>query len=96
MDRVGRAKENLAYRTGGGDYINMTEFGKLLILLGVLLVVAGIAILALGRTNLPLGRLPGDIVYHRKNATIYFPLATCVLLSVALTIVLYVLARFTR
>jgi hypothetical protein len=52
--------------------------------------------LLLGRTHLPLGRLPGDIVYRGKNTTIYLPLATCVLLSVVLTIVLYVVGRWRK
>jgi len=74
----------------------MAESGKLLILLGVVLVVAGIILMLLGRTHLPLGRLPGDITYRGKNTTVYFPLATSLLLSVLLSIVLYVIARFRK
>ena len=74
----------------------MTDFGKLLIVFGVVLVVVGIALVALGRTNLPLGRLPGDIIYRGKNTTFYFPLVTSVLLSVVLSIVLYVVGRWKR
>jgi hypothetical protein len=74
----------------------MTDFGKLLILFGLVLLVAGLVLVGLGRTHLPLGRLPGDIVYRGKNTTIYFPLATCLLLSVVLTIVLYVIGRWKR
>jgi len=74
----------------------MTDLGKLLIVFGVVLVVAGLVLVVLGRTNLPLGRLPGDIVYRGKNTTIYFPLATSVVLSVVLTIVLYVIGRWRR
>ena len=72
------------------------EFGKLLIFLGVLLVVAGAIVMLLSRANLPLGRLPGDIIYRGKNTRIYFPLATSLLLSVLLSIVLYVLSRWRR
>lgn len=72
----------------------MADFGKLLISLGAIIFIAGIALVLLGRTNLPLGRLPGDIVYRGKNATFYFPLATSILLSVVLTVVLYVVSRF--
>jgi Protein of unknown function (DUF2905) len=72
----------------------MTDLGKLLIFLGVLLVVGGLALVLLGRTNLPLGRLPGDILYRGKNTTFYFPLATSILLSVVLSLVLYVISRF--
>jgi len=77
-------------------YDQMTDFGRLLIALGVVLVVAGIALVVLGRTNLPLGRLPGDIIYRGKNTTFYFPLVTSVLLSVVLSIVLYVVGRWKR
>jgi hypothetical protein len=74
----------------------MTDFGKLLIVLGIVLVVAGAALMVLGRTNLPLGRLPGDIIYRGKNTTFYFPLATSLLVSVVLSVVLYVLTRWKR
>jgi hypothetical protein len=74
----------------------MADFGKVLALLGVILAVAGVAMVWLSRTGLPLGRLPGDIVYRGKNTTFYFPLATSLLLSVALSFVLYVIGRFRR
>ena len=74
----------------------MTDLGKLLIFLGAILVVAGIVLTVLGRTHLPLGRLPGDIVYRGKNTTFYFPLATSVLLSVVLSLVLYVVGRWRK
>lgn len=74
----------------------MTELGKLLIGLGAVIVVAGIVLMLLGRTNLPLGRLPGDFVYRGKNTTVYFPLATSILVSLVLTVVLYVVARWRR
>jgi hypothetical protein len=74
----------------------MTDLGRLLILLGAVLVVAGAALTVLGRANLPLGRLPGDIVYRGKNTTFYFPLATSVVVSVVLSIVLYVVGRWRR
>ncbi len=72
----------------------MSELGKILISLGLLLVAAGCIFLLLGRTHLPIGRLPGDFVYRSKHSTVYFPLATCILLSVILTLVLYVVGRF--
>ena len=74
----------------------MTDLGKVLIVLGVVLVMAGIGVTALGRTNLPLGRLPGDIVHRGKNTTFYFPLMTSVVVSVVLSIVLYVVGRWKR
>jgi hypothetical protein len=74
----------------------MADFGKVLALLGVILAVAGMVMVLLGRTGLPLGRLPGDIVYRGKHTTFYFPLATSLLLSLALSLVLYVIGRFRR
>jgi hypothetical protein len=47
----------------------------------------------MGRTHLPIGRLPGDIVYRGKHTTFYFPLATSILLSVVLTLVLWLVGR---
>ena len=49
-----------------------------------------------GRANIPLGRLPGDIVYRGKNSTFYFPLATSILVSVVLSVVMYLIGRFRR
>ena len=74
----------------------MADFGKLLILLDVILLVAGVVFIFLGKTNLPIGKLPGDIVYRGKNTTVYFPLATSILVSVVLTLVMYVIGRFRR
>lgn len=74
----------------------MAEFGKLLILFGIVLLVLGLVLVGLGRTNLPLGRLPGDILYRGKHTTFYFPLATSILLSVVLSLVLYVISRMRR
>jgi hypothetical protein len=74
----------------------MSDLGKLLILAGVVLVVVGVVVTVLGRLNLPLGRLPGDMVYRGKHTTFYFPLVTSVLLSVVLTLVLYVVGRWKR
>ena len=74
----------------------MTDLAKLLIFLGAALILAGVLLLVVGRLHLPLGRLPGDILYRGKNTTFYFPLATSILLSVLLTLVLYVIGRWRR
>lgn len=74
----------------------MGDLGKLLVFVGVVLAVGGLLLILLGRTNLPLGRLPGDIVYRGKNTTFYFPLATSILLSVVLSVLLYLISRFRR
>ena len=71
----------------------MAEFGKILILFGVLIALFGVVLIFAGRVHLPLGRLPGDIVYRGKSTTFYFPLATCIVLSVVLSLVLYLVGR---
>jgi hypothetical protein len=71
----------------------MPDLGKLLLFFGLILVVAGLVLMVFGRMNIPLGRLPGDIVYRGKNTTFYFPLATSILLSVVLSVVLYFIGR---
>jgi hypothetical protein len=72
------------------------ELGKVLVFLGVFLVVGGVVVMLMGRLNVPLGRLPGDILYRGKNTTFYFPLTTSVLVSVVLSILLYVVSRWRR
>ena len=74
----------------------MSDLGKVLVFAGVIAIVAGIALMLLGRANIPLGRLPGDIVYRGKNTTFYFPLATSILISVVLSLVLYLVGRFRQ
>lgn len=74
----------------------MNELGKILVFVGLLLAAGGVALILLGRSGLPIGRLPGDIVYRGKNTTVYFPLATSLLLSVAVTLVLYLINRLRR
>jgi hypothetical protein len=71
----------------------VTEIGKMLLFFGVVLAVIGLVLVLLGRTNLPIGRLPGDILYRGKHTTFYFPLATSILLSVVLSVILYLVSR---
>jgi hypothetical protein len=72
----------------------LSQIGKLILELGLALVVIGGALMLAGRAGLPLGRLPGDFVYRGKHATVYFPLVTCIVISVVLTLILYVISRF--
>jgi hypothetical protein len=72
------------------------ELGKLLLVVGVLLVGAG-AFLAFGaRLPFRLGRLPGDIAYQGRHGSFYFPVVTCILLSVALTLIFWIINFFRR
>jgi hypothetical protein len=72
------------------------EVGKLLVFLGGMLVIVGVVVMLLGRMHLPLGRLPGDFLYRGKNTTVYFPLATSIVVSVVLSVVLWLLSRWRR
>ena len=74
----------------------MAELGRLLLLLGIALVVIGGIVMLLGRTGLPLGRLPGDFLYRGKNTTFYFPLASSILISIVLSIILFLIGRIKR
>lgn len=65
------------------------SMSRLLILLGLLLVAAGLAM----RFGIPLGRLPGDIEIRRGNATFYFPIVTCIVVSVVLSLIGWLMRR---
>ena len=70
----------------------MQEAGRMLVVAGVLLVLVGLA-LAFGSRIPFLGRLPGDIVWRRGNTTVYFPIVTCIVLSLLLTLVFSLFRR---
>ena len=74
----------------------MAETGRILVALGVALVVIGGIVMLLGRTGVALGRLPGDFLYRGKNTTFYFPLASSILISIVLSIVLFLIGRLKR
>jgi hypothetical protein len=70
----------------------MQDLGRMLVVLGVVIAVVGVILLVAGR--LPwIGRLPGDIHVERGNWTFYFPLGTSIVLSLILTLVLWLLGR---
>ncbi len=71
------------------------NFAKLLILFGLILVIFGILLLVVPKIPYlgNLGRLPGDIFIKRGNFVFYFPLATSILISVLLTIILNLILR---
>jgi hypothetical protein len=72
------------------------ELGKLLVIFGAMLAVAGLLVMVIGRTNLPLGRLPGDFFYRGKHTTVYLPLATWLVVSIVLSILLYAVSRWLK
>mgnify|MGYP001587474092 CR=1 FL=1 len=70
----------------------MAGLGKSLIIFGLIIIVFGIIITFAGKIPW-LGRLPGDIQIKRDNFTFYFPLATCILVSVIVSLLLWLLKR---
>jgi hypothetical protein len=70
----------------------MSELGRALIILGVLVAVVGVVLVLVGRVPW-VGRLPGDFHVQRENWSFYFPLGTSILLSVVLTLVLWLIGR---
>ena len=74
----------------------MGDLGRTLVFVGGLLLVLGLVLILAGKINLPVGRLPGDIVIRGKSSTFYFPLMTSIVLSVILTLVLWVVNRMRR
>lgn len=72
----------------------MVPVARALLIMGVvLIVISGVVYLA-AKANLPLGRLPGDFRFQNENVTCIFPLATMILVSVILTILLNIIVRF--
>ena len=69
------------------------NIGRSLIFAGALLIVIGLLFLAGDRLPIRLGRLPGDITLRGRHGVFYFPLATCILLSVVLSLVLWLFHR---
>ncbi len=74
----------------------MGDLGRTLVFVGGLLLGLGLVLILAGKINLPIGRLPGDIVVRGKNSTFYFPLMTSIVLSVILSLVLWVVNRMRR
>jgi len=66
---------------------------KMLIVAGVFLVLLGLVVALISRTSLPIGRLPGDIEWRGKHTTFYFPIVTSLILSAAISLVLWLIGR---
>ncbi len=71
----------------------MNQMAKMLILLGAVLIVIGLVLLLLQKTPF-LGKLPGDILIRRENVTFYFPLATSIVISIIVSLILYLIGKF--
>jgi ABC-type Na+ efflux pump permease subunit len=70
------------------------NLGKWLVVAGVVLVLIGLAVMLGGKIGL--GRLPGDIRYKSDNVTLYVPIATSILLSIVLTLILWIIGRMSK
>jgi len=71
----------------------MGEIAKAIILTGAVLIVIGLVLLLFQKTPF-LGKLPGDILVKKENFTFYFPLATSIIISIIISLVLYLLGKF--
>jgi len=70
----------------------MNEFGKFLVIIGLLIAAVGVLLWS-GIGKGWLGRLPGDIHYTKGNFSFYFPIVTCLLLSLLLTLILWLFRK---
>lgn len=68
------------------------HLGKLLIILGVIIIAVGGLLLFSGKIPY-MGKLPGDILIQKKNYTIYFPLATSIIISLIITLIFWLIGR---
>ncbi|NOU98363.1 DUF2905 family protein [Paenibacillus sp. LMG 31456] len=73
----------------------MNPVAKLLIVGGIVMIIAGV-LWIVGGKFLNLGRLPGDIAVEKGNFKIYFPIATCIVISVVLSLIMYLVRWFTK
>ena len=69
------------------------NLGRVLIVIGIACAGLGVLILLVSRLGIPLGRLPGDIVVRREHSTFYFPWVTCLVLSVVISLIFWLLNR---
>jgi len=73
--------------------MDMLNFARIFIVLGLVMLLIGGALYLATRLNIPLGRLPGDIRIQSENVTCIFPLVTMILVSIVLTVVLNIVIR---
>ncbi len=69
------------------------SIGRILITVGLIVLILGVIVSLGEKLPLRLGRLPGDIVIRGKNSAFYFPLVTCLLLSVVLSFIMWLFGR---
>ena len=74
----------------------LRELGRVLLVLGAVLAASGALLVFGARLPFRLGRLPGDIVYQGRNTTFYFPIVTCLIVSLLLTLFFWIVSLFRR
>ena len=74
----------------------MQQFGRTLLIPGTALIVVGALLYFGGKLPFRLGRLPGDFVYRGQNGTFYFPLVSCLVISVFVSLILWIIGQFRR
>lgn len=74
----------------------MAEIGKSIIFLGIMIIIIGVLLLFNDRLPFNLGKLPGDISYKKENFSFYFPITTSILISIVLSLLFYLFAKFFR
>lgn len=74
----------------------MAEIGKSIIFIGILIIIIGIILLFIDKLPFNLGRLPGDIAIKKENFSFYFPITTSILISIVLSMLLYLFSKFFR
>jgi hypothetical protein len=72
------------------------EIGRMLLVLGALMCVVGAFFFFGGKLPFRLGRLPGDIYYQGKNSSFYFPVVTCLVISVVLTVIFWMIGHLRK
>jgi hypothetical protein len=72
----------------------MENIARYIILAGIALIVVGAILFGLARLGIPLGRLPGDIRIEGENGSFYFPIVTCIVISIVLSVILNLIGRF--
>lgn len=75
---------------------SVRELGRMLLMLGGLLIVVGAFFYFGGKLPFRMGRLPGDIVHKGDHTTFYFPIVSCMVLSVGLSLLFWLISRFRR
>ena len=76
--------------------MDLRDLGRTLLILGSVLVLVGAFLYFGGKLPLRLGRLPGDIIHRGEHGTFYFPIVTCVVISIVFSLLIWIINQFRR